>query len=162
MRKWVRFGQAVLVSAMAFTLAGCPYQAMVVRDVKVAGDSWSLNIQFLQDGPDAFSTGGFGATYYTPAAGERFFWLRVTLRNDAWVTRVFNFERCDLDVPYGPAAEAALVATAPVVFKADSAVTLRPGESVDRYLIFAYPRNVSPARLYCAPMAVRLPPIAPR
>jgi hypothetical protein len=156
-----RFGPLAVLATVAGALAGCAYQAIVLRDVHMKGDAWSMAVDVVRDGPDGFTTGGFGATYYTPKDGERFFWVRVTLRNDAATPRPFNFDRCDLDLA-DQGIVPAIVATAPMVFKADQVETLRAGDSIDRWLIFAYPRNASPTRLACAPMVVRLPPIPPR
>jgi hypothetical protein len=134
---------------------------MVIHDVRSSADGWSLNIDALTDGPDGFAVSGMPSKSYTPADGERFFRLRISLRNDGPGPREFNFDRCDLDDGRN-AIVPALIATAPITVEADRASKLRSGESVERWLVFSYPRNRSPTRLSCAPMVIRLPPIPTR
>lgn len=151
-----------IAAMMVFaTGAGCAHYTTVIHDVATQGDGWSLFVDVLMDGPDGFTTGGFTSTYHYPKPEERFFWLRIKLRNDAPMARQFNFDRCELDMGDSGIVPA-LVATAPIVHEADNVITVSPRETYDRYLIFSYPRSVSPTRLTCVPMVIRLPPIATR
>jgi len=118
-------------------------------------------IDRMSDGPDGFVTSGFNATRYYPEKGERFFWVRVKLRNNATTARPFNFDRCELDLA-DQGVVPGLISTAPMTFQADRVETVSAGDSIDRYLIFPYPLSATPTRLTCAPMTVRLPPIATR
>lgn len=161
MRAWTRFGCLVVLLAVVCGAAGCSQSVLVIRDVSLQGDAWSMVIDRMSDGPDGFMTGGFNATRYYPDKGERFFWVRVKLHNDATTARPFNFDRCELDLA-DRGIVPGLVATAPMTFKADRVETVSAGDSIDRYLIFPYPLSATPTRLTCAPMTVRLPPIATR
>jgi hypothetical protein len=161
MRSGRRFEKVLLLATIVAGLAGCAHRVVVVHDVATKGDAWSLFVDSLTDGPDGFTTGGLESTYYAPAKGERFFWVRIKVRNDAAIARAFNFDRCDLDLA-DKGIVPVLVATAPMVFKADQVANVAAGDSIDRYLIFAYPLMASPTRLACAPMVIRLPAIALR
>jgi hypothetical protein len=161
MRAAIRIGLLASWVATAGALAGCAQSVLVIRDVTLRGDAWSMVVDRMTDGPDGFVTSGFGATRYYPEKGERFFWVRVKVRNDAPVARQFNFDRCDLDLA-DRGIVPGVVATAPVTFKADRVETVAAGDSIDRYLIFSYPLAATPTRLSCAPMVARLPAIALR
>jgi hypothetical protein len=153
----VRPRRAALVAVgAALAAAGCGH--IVLKDARVAGDDWSLVVQLFKDGPDSFSA---GHVYFVPGPGERLFWVRVSLRNDAAAAREFNFDRCDLDNGNAAVVPGA-VAAAPISYETDRASAVRPGETLERWLLFSYPKDHSPARLSCAPMVVRLPPIPPR
>lgn len=147
---------ALLIAGLALGVAACAH--IVVRDVRASGEQWSLLLDAMTDGPDSFSA---GSKYFVPASGERLFRVRISLRNDAPTAREFNFDRCDLD-DQGAAIVPGAVAAAPISYETDRASTLKPGETIERWLIFSYSRERSPTRLSCVPMVIRLPPIPPR
>ena len=142
--------------AVAFAVLAAPACGRVIinQPVNRQGDAWHLTLRVLSDGPNGYSAGN---TNYTPSRGERFIWAHVTLHNDQPIPRKFNFDRCDLDLGDGAVVPALIDADAIVNWTANHEPELAPGETITRKLIFAYPRDKSPTRLYCAPMVIALP-----
>ena len=142
------------VSSLALWSGACA-RTVMEQPINRQGDGWTLVVRKVTDGPNGVDTGNVA---YTPKKGDRFIWVSITLRNDQRQARKFNFDRCDLDrgtdaiVPgfvnhdmFGYAVEM------------NREPELAPGESIDRRLIFPYPKVQSPTRLTCAPMVIPLP-----
>jgi len=146
----------VAVALVCGLLGGCAHTVLDKR-TDLQGDGWTLTVRKVTDGPGHFNTGDIN---YEPAAGERFIWAIITLRNDQQQPRKFAFDRCDLDAGTDAVTATKVDHDLPVGYDADMdhAPELAPGESIDRRLLFVYPKDRSPTRLRCAPMTLPLPP----
>lgn len=147
---------AVLSIGSISSLGGCAHTVLDKRtDLK--GDGWTLTVRKVTDGPNHFNTGNVN---YEPVAGERFIWAVVTLRNERQQASKFAFDQCDLDA--GADVVAASKVDHDLAVGYDTDLDHQPevaaGDSIDRRLMFVYPKDRSPTRLRCATMTLPLPP----
>lgn len=137
----------------ALLLIAAPSCARVIinQPIDRRGDGWDVRLRMLSDGPNGYSEGNI---HYYPGAGERFIWVALTLHNAAPIPRKFNFDRCDLDDGQQAVVPVLIDADAFVNWTVNREPELAADETVTRRLIYSYPRNRSPTRLYCAPMVM--------
>ena len=144
----------VLVSSFALWLSACG-RTVINQPINRAGDGWTLVVRKLTDGPNGIDQGN---VIVKPTKGNRFIWVSITLRNEQGQARKFNFDRCDLDA--GATGVVPGVVTHDM-FGYPSDMNREPqldaGESIDRRVIFTYPKGQSPTRLRCEPMVFPLP-----
>jgi hypothetical protein len=144
---------AVFVALAALAAASCGH-TVIDKPTSLSGDDWALTIRKVTDGPNSYHEGNVA---YSPKKGQRFIWVHLTLRNLRRDARAFNFDRCDLDAG-GQAIIPNLIDAdmfADLLVKREA--QLGGHETIDRRLIYAYPRDQSPTRLSCAPMVMPLP-----
>ena len=133
---------------------GCGHTVLDQR-TDLRGDGWTLTVRKMTDGPNRFDTGHI---VYEPNDGERLIWVIITLRNDEQQARKFNFDRCDLDAGSDAMVPGKIDHDLPFSdVDMNHEPELAPGESIDRRLVFVYPKDRSPTRLRCAPMVLPLP-----
>ncbi|HXU60440.1 MAG TPA: hypothetical protein VN962_01975 [Polyangia bacterium] len=147
------FSASLLVALATFLPAACGH-VIINTPVQRQDDGWDLTLTKLTDGPNSFNEGG-GINYY-PAAGERFIWAHVTLRNGAHAPRKFSFDRCDLDAG-NDAILPSMVQFGFLNGPVNREPELAAGETVERRVLFSYPKHQSPSRLRCAPMIIPIP-----
>jgi len=145
---------ASLATAVAVT-ASCGSTLLEQRIERSAG-GWTVALTKLRDGPNAYERGN--NVRNVPAAGTRFLWAWITLRNDGRSPQVFNYDRCDLD-DGGSRVLPGLVDRATFVNLPlmDTTDQLDPGEKLERRLIFSYPWDRFPTRLACGDVVIPLP-----
>jgi hypothetical protein len=160
-RRAVFFVLAAFLALLALVCAGCG-TSVLSEPVTERGDAWTITIKTLTDGPDAATTGGFPAINWTPGPDRKFLQAMVEVRNDAKQARDFSWNRCDLDDPQGVVVPSVIISMGIGMTKADVTVTVDPGDSVKRLLVFSVPESYSPKRLQCAPVVFPLPPLKPR
>ena len=143
------------ILALGPLAGGCAHTVLDQR-TDLRGDGWTLTVHKVTDGPNRFDTGNI---VYKPESGERFIWVVVTLHNDEGQPRKFSFDRCDLDAGSDVMVPTKVDHDLPVGYDTDLAhePELAGGESLDRRLMFVYPKDRSPTRLRCAPMVLALP-----
>jgi hypothetical protein len=140
----------VLLCALLATACGT---TLLNRPIESKAKEWTLVVDKLRDGPNSYGTGN---GHIEPESGARFLWFNVRLRNDAAVTRSFNYDRCDVDageerlLPSIVDRDIAINAEAPGVEE------LEPGEEITRILIFTYPEERMPTRLQCGELSIPL------
>ena len=145
----------LLVASFALALGACGH-TVLNQPVHRDGDGWTVTVRKVTDGPNGVDQGD---VLFKPKKGDRFIWVALTLRNDQGKARKFSFDRCDLDMGSD--------VIVPGIVTHDMAIgylsnfprepQLAAGESIDRRLIYPYPKGRSPTRLRCAPMAFALP-----
>jgi len=125
------------------------------QSINRAGEGWTMVVRKITDGPDSIHQSG---GVLKPKKGDRLIWVHVTLRNDQGPRR-FSWNRCDLDL--GPDVILPSVVSEDVGIAYASDLPRDPqmdvGQSVDRRLIYAYPKGRSPTRLRCEPIVFALP-----
>lgn len=143
------------MSAFALWLGGCG-RTIMNQPVSRVGDSWTLVVRKVTDGPNGIDQGN---VILSPKKGDRFIWVSITLRNDQGQARKFNFDRCDLDLGENVVLPGVVTHDMAIGYLSDMnrAPELAPSESIDRRVIFAYPTGQAPTRLRCEPMMFPLP-----
>ena len=129
---------------------------MINQPVHRDGDGWTVVLRKVTDGPNGVDQGN---VLIKPKKGDRFIWVALTLRNDQRQARKFSFDRCDLDKASDVIVPGIVTHDMAMGYPSDMPrqPQLDPGESIDRRLIYAYPKGQSPTRLRCEPMVFPLP-----
>jgi len=151
---------ALALAPLAFTVAlaltaSCGTTLLEQRVERSSG-GWTVALTKLRDGPNAYERGN--NVRNVPAAGTRFLWAWITLRNDQRTPQVFNYDRCDLD-DGGSRVLPGLVDRATFVNLPlmDTTDQLDPAEQLERRLIFSFPVDRFPTRLACGDVVIPLP-----
>jgi len=136
-------------------LAGCAHTVFEQR-TDLHGDGWTVTVRKVTDGPNTFNTGNIN---YKPESGERFIWVVLTVHNDEQQARKFAFDRCDLDSGNDAMVPTKVDHDLSIGYDTDMdhEPEIAAGDSIDRRLMFVYPKDRSPTRLRCAPMTLPLP-----
>jgi hypothetical protein len=146
----MRLGVAIGVVVAA--ASGCiPF--IMRGDVVRQADGWTIKLEALKDGPDSVQIAG--DTHAVPGQGLRFLWAWVTIRNDVNAPRLLGYDSCSMDLDGQDVLPS-------IVGKwwghvEERAETYAPGESIDRRLIFAYPKGRLPTRIKCGNMLFEVP-----
>jgi hypothetical protein len=145
----------VVLSLFALGLGACG-RTVINQPIHRAGDGWTFVVRKLTDGPNGMDQGN---VVLKPKKGDRFIWVSITLRNEQGQPRKFNFDRCDLDLGANGVVPGVVTHDMAMGYPSEMnrAPELAPGESIDRRVIFAYPKGQSPTRLHCEPMVFPLP-----
>lgn len=145
-----------LAPLLAALTAGACAHTVLDQPVDRRGDDWSVTVRKITNGPSSIDTGNI---VYRPERGERFVWVTLTLRNDQSQPRKFSFDRCDLDAGGDVILPSFVTHDFPIGYATplNREPELGPGQSTDRRLVYAYPKDRSPTRLQCAPMVFPLP-----
>jgi hypothetical protein len=142
----MRNGMCGVVGALVLFSSGCG-TVLYDRPVTKQGDSWTITVRKLQDGPNSFPMGA-GVSFY-PADGSRLLYLSVTVRNDAAAKRKFSYDACDLDAGADAILPGLIDRDMTVHMLADKEETYDPGEERERRLLYSYPGGGYPTRVRC-------------
>jgi len=145
----------VVLASFALWLGACG-RTVVNQPINRAGDGWTLVVRKVTDGPNGVDQGN---VIIKPKKGDRFIWVHLTLHNEQRQARKFSFDRCDLDAGADVILPGIVTHGSSMGYLSDfpREPQLDGNESVDRRLIYAYPKGRSPTRLQCAPMVFPLP-----
>jgi hypothetical protein len=143
---------------VALAATGCG-TTLIADDIKRDGDSWTMTLQRLRDGPNQFTPSG--NTTYHPDSGNRFIFAYVKFRNDAPVARVFSYQACDLDAGNDVIIPSMISRYNGIATVLDDKESYDPGEVSNRILVFTYPEGRMPTRLRCAYVTFAIPPAPP-
>jgi hypothetical protein len=142
--------------AIAVVGSGCA-QTLMERPVPFRSDDrWSFVVKKVTDGPHGFTA--LNATKFVPEKNQRFLWVYLSLRNDAPTEREFDFGRCDLEL----GDDRSLPLWVGLAMSMDGEMPRKPrlkaGETIERKLVFGYPKDRLPTTFSCdespAPLAL--------
>ncbi len=138
---------AVLASGCGTPLLNSPVSARSTR--------WELAVRGVTDGPDSINVSPMLA--YKADDGDRFLHLSVSLRNVSERTQKWNWPRCSLDLGDREYLPRLVMLDSVMAMVAEGTLEIRPGELIERQVIFPYPEGKTlPTHLTCGEVVVPL------
>jgi hypothetical protein len=140
--------------ACLVALGGCGH-VLYAGDASNEQDGWVLQVTQLRDGPNTFTV---NHVLFFPENGTKFLWAHVIVKNNASISRRFNYQSCVLDWGPSHAISPRFIAYSLVLanYGVGMKIDFDAGEDKERYLGFVYPVEYLPTLLACGDNVVKL------
>ncbi len=159
-RLWHKAGRAAItLLALAFGAGSAGCGTILLRDVPLRGDGWSVLLEGLRLGPNsiAISGGMYSQKAYVAPAGHYFIWAFMKIHNDLPQDHVFSYDACDVDLDDKLILPAVISRYMGPTADIERNENYPPGDLSHRILIYAYPDGRLPTRLRCPGFTVPIP-----
>ena len=130
---------AILVSAVLL-LSGCA--TTIARNLKGYNQDWEIDVVEMESGPNKVNK-TFVFTV-RPSRGARFIWLTLEARNRSDETQTIDLKKISLISGQVQSFPFDVKTDEPTEMPPDSKLTVDPGQSARRRIVFSFPVDIKP------------------
>jgi hypothetical protein len=146
---------SILCICLGVATVGACTSVLTNTPVTKRADGWVLTLGQVKQGPNEYVGEEVSVT---PGPNENLIWAILTVKSELSQEETFAYEGCVLDGKFRSQAPLIVdrnLAAGPSA--GDRAEPFNPGQERTRLLIFAYAKDVRPARMSCGTIALPIP-----
>lgn len=134
-----------LIGALSLSLAAC-YE-VIPQYARAEGGAWTMELLTVRVGPNSYPTSS--GVVFTSGAGNTLLWFYLRATNSSSQDRRFGWKRCILTHGKDVYVPGLVTPNSDLNQLADDVEIIRAGQSVERRIGIAYPKDLKPSELVC-------------